>query len=94
VDFEHSGWSDRATDLADLVEHVQSRGTPDESWFGFVDQFALKADEWHRFEAARRMFALHWALLLWRIEGEGQAGTLSFVQQFARARLLLLDRSG
>ena len=28
VDFEYSGWSDRATDLADLVEHVQSRGTP------------------------------------------------------------------
>jgi aminoglycoside phosphotransferase (APT) family kinase protein len=33
VDFEDSGWSDRATDLADLVEHVQSRGTSDEDWF-------------------------------------------------------------
>jgi aminoglycoside phosphotransferase (APT) family kinase protein len=89
VDFEHSGWSDRATDLADLVEHVQSRATPDDDWLAFVDGFTLGGAERRRFEAAQRMFALFWALLLWRMEQAGQAGTRSFADQLPRAHMLL-----
>lgn len=29
LDFEYSGWSDRAVKLATWVEHVRSRPTPD-----------------------------------------------------------------
>ena len=65
VDFEYSGWSDRATDLADLVEHVQSRGTPDESWEWFVEQFNMSGSEWSRFQAARRLSALFWLMKMW-----------------------------
>ena len=65
VDFEYSGWSNRAVDLADLVEHVQSRGTPDESWEWFVEQFRMSGSEQKRLLAARRLSALFWVMKMW-----------------------------
>jgi phosphotransferase family enzyme len=41
VDFEYAGWSDRAHELADLIEHPESRATPDSSWQAFIDRFDL-----------------------------------------------------
>ncbi|MBN1285887.1 MAG: phosphotransferase [Anaerolineae bacterium] len=60
VDYENSGWGDRALDLAEIVEHVQSRGTPDDAWRWFVEQFDLSEAGQRRFAAARRMACLHW----------------------------------
>ena len=90
VDFEYSGWSDRATDLADLVEHVQSRGTPDESWEWFVEQFNMSGSEWSRFQAARRLSALFWLMKMWARRALEPSGRKDqrFVSQLLRARSL------
>ena len=62
VDFEYAGLSDRAFDLADLIEHPQSRATPDAAWAQFVGMFQLSAWELERLQAARRLLRLFWLL--------------------------------
>ncbi len=91
VDFEYSGWSDRAVELATWVEHVQSRGTPDGEWAWFVARFGLSAAERRRYEAARRLFALFWVTLLASRAGDGEAADRreQFTRQLARARCLV-----
>lgn len=90
LDFEYSGWSDRAVELATWVEHVQSRPTPDADWDWFVAQFGLSREEWTRLTAARRLLALFWATLFAPVE-RGEADTEAverFHTQIARARWL------
>jgi thiamine kinase-like enzyme len=62
VDLEYCGWNDRAFDLASLVEHIQSRGTPGDFWEWFIDRFDLSPLERRRFKAAQRRLALAWLL--------------------------------
>lgn len=54
VDLEYCRWNDRALDLANQVEHVQSRDTPGTEWEWFVAQFDLSEAERKRFKAAQR----------------------------------------
>lgn len=65
LDFEYSGWTDPAYELADLVEHPQSRATPDATWDAFMDRFALDDATRARHLAARGMLAFFW-LARWR----------------------------
>lgn len=90
VDFEYSGWSDRAFDLADLVEHVQSRGTPEEDWEWFVEQFGLSGREQQRFRAARRLSALFWLMKMWaqRVADPTSREDARLVSQLRRASSL------
>lgn len=60
LDFEYSGWTDPAYELADLIEHPQSRATPDHTWHDFTERFALNPNAQARHLAARRMLALFW----------------------------------
>jgi hypothetical protein len=64
VDFEDSGLSDRAFELAVLVEHISA-------WFGagldadqFCERFGLTLPERVRLADCRRLAALHWLLRL------------------------------
>lgn len=64
VDFEDSGLSDRAFELAEITEHVAS-------WVGrpldvvaFLDEFDLTAVEHVRLQDCRRLLALVWLFLL------------------------------
>ncbi|MGH2367973.1 MAG: phosphotransferase family protein, partial [Chloroflexota bacterium] len=90
VDFEYSGWSDRAFDLADLVEHVQSRGTTDDTLAWLVEQFGLSGRERARFNAARRFMALFWVMTWWE-RGQSAPGSPThdrFAAQLQRARAI------
>ncbi len=87
VDFEFSGWSDRAFDLADLVEHNQSRRTPDVVWQAFVAGCDLAPEEQARFRRARRLLALTWLVQAWPVPGSPADAT--FLTQLARVRALL-----
>lgn len=84
ADFEYAGVSDRAFDLADLVEHQQSRATPDAAWAQFVDLFPLSGWELERLHAARRLLRLFW-LLKFRAFG---AMDTRYLAQRERMRLL------
>jgi hypothetical protein len=65
IDLEYAGWSDRAHELADLIEHPESRATPDTTWQNFIDRFDLPNPEHQRLHASRRLLALFWTSRMW-----------------------------
>ncbi|WP_244900634.1 phosphotransferase family protein [Streptomyces nanshensis] len=68
VDFEDSGRSDRAFELAEITEHVGSwvRGPLDVP--AFLARFDLTPAESARLRECRRLLALVWLVLLWADE--------------------------
>ncbi|GAB2606777.1 phosphotransferase [Kribbella endophytica] len=58
IDFEDAGRSDLAIELANLVEHLASRGT---DWSGFLGKYTVDAE---RLLNARRLFAAFWLTLI------------------------------
>lgn len=58
IDFEDAGRSDLAIELANLVEHLASRGT---DWSGFLGKYTVDAG---RLLNARRLFAAFWLTLI------------------------------
>lgn len=89
VDFEFSGASDRAFDLADLVEHNQSQRTPAAVWLAFVARCDLSPAEQARFRRVRRLLTWTWLLRHW--PDPGSPPTPAFLTQLARLRALLAD---
>jgi thiamine kinase-like enzyme len=64
VDFEDSGLSDRAFELADVVEHLSAWSESDLDGDVFVRAFDLNAGERSRLADCRRLAALFWLLRL------------------------------
>jgi Ser/Thr protein kinase RdoA (MazF antagonist) len=64
VDFEYSGLSDRAFELAMLVEHTSAWLTAGLDADQFCDRFDLTSAEHVRLADCRRLAALHWLFLL------------------------------
>jgi len=65
IDFEYAGWSNQPYELALLIEHVQSRHTPDTVWQVLLDQSNLSAAGRRRTLAARRLVAWFWVKTFW-----------------------------
>jgi thiamine kinase-like enzyme len=65
IDFEYSGWTDLPFELGDLVEHPQSRATPDVTWDQFINRFGLSEQEYARYTAARRLLCFFWLARWW-----------------------------
>jgi hypothetical protein len=87
IDLEYAGWSDRAHELADLIEHPESRATPDTTWQNFIDRFGLPNLEHQRLHAARRLLALFWTSRMWPSPQE--AASPRFTAQVQRTATLL-----
>jgi aminoglycoside phosphotransferase (APT) family kinase protein len=88
VDFEFSGTSDTAFDVADLVEHISGRTFTDDVWNEVVDVLGGgEAAFTRRFRAAQRTCALRWLAVLWKQrhtrseEFEGQLERVRMLQQ-------------
>jgi hypothetical protein len=64
VDFEYSGRSDRCAEMAELVEHISARCTPDRAWQQFLDDLSLSWAERQRLMTLRRLFAIMWLRML------------------------------
>jgi aminoglycoside phosphotransferase (APT) family kinase protein len=58
IDFEDAGQADLAVELANLVEHLASRGT---DWSSFLAQYQVDAE---RLLSARRLWAAFWLTLI------------------------------
>ncbi|MFE7464909.1 phosphotransferase family protein [Streptomyces sp. NPDC057499] len=71
VDFEDSGRSDRAFELAEITEHVSCRLDGGFDTAAFLDRFDLTADERARLRECRRLLALTWLFIL-SFEDPGQ----------------------
>jgi Ser/Thr protein kinase RdoA (MazF antagonist) len=70
VDFEDSGCSDRAYELADVTEHVAAWVDTDFDAQFFLSQFSLSTAEQQRLTESRRLHALLWLLVLAREDPE------------------------
>jgi thiamine kinase-like enzyme len=64
VDFEDSGRSDRAFELAEITEHVSSWVGPPLDVPSFLAHFDLTSAEASRLRDCRRLLALVWLFLL------------------------------
>ncbi len=64
VDFEESGRSDRAFELAEITEHVASWVERPLDVVGFLQHFDLTGAESARLTQCRRLLALVWLFLL------------------------------
>ncbi|HLI01253.1 MAG TPA: phosphotransferase [Acidimicrobiales bacterium] len=64
IDWEDGGPTNRAFELGDLVEHVQSRATPDATWDTLLTAFDLTRAERRHLALARRLMSISWLLLL------------------------------
>ncbi|MFF4649032.1 hypothetical protein [Streptomyces sp. NPDC001380] len=64
MDFEISGRSDRAFELAEIAEHVSTWVDGSLDVPAFLGRFALALAEAHRLEGLRRLFALIRLLML------------------------------
>src|SRR5262249_16416977 len=65
VDFEDSGHSDRAFELAEIVEHVSAWAERALAAEDFLARFDLGAAERRRLGECRRLNALAWLRILW-----------------------------
>jgi Phosphotransferase enzyme family len=86
VDFEDSGVSDRAFELAVLVEHVSAWRDGGLDADRFIARFDLSATEQAHLAGWRRLLALYWLLRLRR-----RAGTGPVAGQAERLLVLLSD---
>jgi hypothetical protein len=64
IDFEYSGRSDRAWELADITEHVSAWVDTEFDVPAFLEHFDLRPAEAARLRDSRRLFALCWLKLL------------------------------
>ncbi|BFV55091.1 hypothetical protein KCMC57_up01950 [Kitasatospora sp. CMC57] len=91
VDFEDSGCSDRAYELADVVEHVSAWVDSEVDVPYFLDLFELSRGEAHRLVECRRLFALLWLLVLALEDPAGRRNPPGTAGRQAERLLALLD---
>ncbi|GAA1883627.1 aminoglycoside phosphotransferase family protein [Asanoa iriomotensis] len=66
VDFEYAGFSNRAFDAADHIEHISARDIPDEVWVKLLPEFGVSNANRKQFAASQRTCALRWLAVLWK----------------------------
>ena len=91
VDFEASGRGDRATELADFVEHVTVWAHAGIKAEAFLDRFDLSPGERQRITQLRRLFAAFWVM---RLLPGGSACRRNPPGTFERQASRLLDLLG
>jgi len=91
VDFETSGRGDRATELADFVEHVTVWAHAGINAEAFLDRFDLNLGERQHITQLRRLFAAFWVM---RLLPSGSAYHRNPPGTFERQASRLLDLLG
>jgi hypothetical protein len=91
VDFEASGRGDRATELADFVEHVTVWAHAGIDAEAFLDRFDLHPGERQQVTQLRRLFAAFWVM---RLRPGGRAYHRNPPATFERQASRLLDLLG
>ncbi|MFC1437142.1 phosphotransferase [Streptacidiphilus sp. N1-10] len=91
VDFEDSGRSDRAFELAEITEHVSSWVGPPLDVSSFLAHFDLTAAESSRLRDCRRLLALVWLFLLSFDDPENPRNPPGTAERQADRLLDLLD---
>ena len=92
IDFEDSGPSDRAFELAVLVEHISAWSDAGLSADSFLARFDLTAAEQARMREYRRLSALFWLIMLLPGSPAHHRNPPGTLERQATRLLLLLDR--
>lgn len=69
IDFEYAGWSEVYDEMAELVEHISARCTPDHLWRNFLDRLPMSPAERARLLTARRGLVIMWFSMLFPGQG-------------------------
>ncbi len=85
VDFEYAGFSNRAFDAADHIEHISARDIPDEVWVKVLPELGITDANRQRFAANQRTCALRWLAVLWKQRDRRHD---EFTRQHERVNLL------
>ena len=80
VDLEYAGWLPSCLDLAEQVEHVQSRGTPDEVWADIVRRIDPQLSE-ELWLSAQRLLALEWLVKFWPTDDDVSPDFLDYLRR-------------
>lgn len=91
VDFEYAGRSDRCAEIADLVEHISARITPDETWRQLLEQWDFSPAERRRVQMVRRLYSMVWLLLLLPGQGGEKRNPPGTLRKQAERTLQLLN---
>jgi hypothetical protein len=94
VDFEDSGPSDRAFELAVLVEHISAWSDAALSADAFLARFGLTAAEQVRVREYRRLSALFWLMMLLPGRPAHHRNPSGTLERQAARLVLLLDGGG
>jgi thiamine kinase-like enzyme len=80
VDLEYAGWLAPCLDLAEQVEHVQSRGTADDTWLEIVNCVDPELPEELRV-AGQRLLVLEWLVRFWPADGKSSQDFLTYLRR-------------
>jgi aminoglycoside phosphotransferase (APT) family kinase protein len=90
IDWENSGHSDPALELADMAEHASTRVLSDDFWDLVADATELTTSDRARFSQGRRVMACFWLVLIESRHRQGLPTTVTLEEQ-AKRTLNILD---
>lgn len=89
VDWENSGYSSPALELADMAEHASSRALGDAFWDQVADATDLTPADQARVREGRRLMACFWLVLIEACQREGRVTTVTLDEQATRTIAVL-----
>jgi len=84
VDFEYAGWLAPCLDLAEQVEHVQSRGTSDEVWKRILERIDADGVTEELKIAGQRLLVLEWLQRFWPADDRCSPNYLPYLHRAER----------
>lgn len=90
IDFEYAGWSEKLFDLADLLEHPQSRKVNDYLWDEFMEGFSLTKEERITFKSYRTLVSIFWLMKFWPSDNDTEINRVPdlFMSQLNRVEAI------
>jgi hypothetical protein len=90
IDWENSGYNDKALELADMAEHASTRTLGEDFWTELADATELTLPDRARVVQGRRLMACFWLVLIENRQRQGLPTTVTLEEQ-ARRTLATLD---
>ncbi len=89
IDWENSGYSDPALELADFAEHASARALADDFWAALADATGLTKADRGRVRDARRLMTCFWLVLIASRQRSGRPTTVTLEEQALRTLAVL-----
>jgi aminoglycoside phosphotransferase (APT) family kinase protein len=84
IDWENSGYSHPALELADMAEHASTRALSEDFWIHLADATELTQEDRARVTQARRLLSCFWLVLIESRQRQGLPTTVTLDEQASR----------